>query len=582
MDRYKFIFKTFTCCFAVFILLFYIVSCKKDSSGPDGTSSGNVSAKITVLDENGLPVSSAKVSIGSVSAISGGDGVASLAGASAEAGKINVKVEKDGFFVGFRNLAFLGAEQHSTVVKLISQQKIGTIDASASATLSGTDFKVEVTGQGFLDSAGNPVTGNVEVFAKYVDASDQDRLSELMPGGDFAAIGQAGEDGTLESYGFTAIDFKDKNGKRIIPKTGNAKVGIKLPAEALAEVNANGADLWYFDDITKIWVYGGVANPIGQEVYMTVTSYTYGNCDKLKKKATIKGELTCGSAILGLEAIKLKTSGVGYSRVYSTSTNANGKFLVEVAVEDGPTVYVLKSKGKSKEFTLTPDQTLDIGKQDVCSWSSAIQPCPGQPTVTDIDGNEYNTVKIGSQCWLRENLKVSKYRNGDLIGSNGSGKFGIYQNDPANNQLYGKLYNWYAVADSRGLCPSGWHVASDMEWKTLETYLEMTSSELDTSGGFDRGKAQKVGDKLRSVSSLWVNYPPNDFTNESGFSALPGGFKESGETYNLLRSEAWWWTSTQSPFFESSWARILPRTPGVERTGIYQQYNFLSVRCIKD
>ena len=93
-------------------------------------------------------------------------------------------------------------------------------------------------------------------------------------------------------------------------------------------------------------------------------------------------------------------------------------------------------------------------------------------TVTDIDGNVYNTVTIGTQVWMKENLKVSKYRNGDPIPTNltdaawgaaTTGAYSIYNNDAANNTTYGKLYNWYAVVDSRNLCPVGWHVPSDAE-----------------------------------------------------------------------------------------------------------------------
>ncbi|MBU6331267.1 MAG: hypothetical protein KGQ80_02480, partial [Bacteroidetes bacterium] len=98
--------------------------------------------------------------------------------------------------------------------------------------------------------------------------------------------------------------------------------------------------------------------------------------------------------------------------------------------------------------------------------------------ITDVDGNQYNTIKFGTQCWTQSNLKVSKYRNGDNIptglsdaqwGSTTSGAYAMYNNDAANDALYGKLYNWYAVTDSRGLCPTGWHVPSDGEWTTLTT-----------------------------------------------------------------------------------------------------------------
>ncbi|MFM8513187.1 MAG: FISUMP domain-containing protein, partial [Bacteroidota bacterium] len=145
--------------------------------------------------------------------------------------------------------------------------------------------------------------------------------------------------------------------------------------------------------------------------------------------------------------------------------------------------------------------------------------CPGTPSVTDIDGNVYYTVQIGNQCWTQSNLKVSTYRNGDNIptalsnfqwDSTTSGANAIYNNDPVNDGLYGKLYNWYAVDDSRGLCPTGWHVPSDGEWTTLTDFL---------------GGISVPGGAMKSTSTLpmvggW-NPPNTGATNTSGFTGLP-------------------------------------------------------------
>lgn len=149
--------------------------------------------------------------------------------------------------------------------------------------------------------------------------------------------------------------------------------------------------------------------------------------------------------------------------------------------------------------------------------------------LTDIDGNTYDTVVIGTQVWMSKNLRVSKYRNGDPITTNlsnttwqntTSGACAVYQNSAANDSIYGKLYNWYAVADPRGLCPTGWHVPSDGEWQTLETALGMPASELNNTGG--RGLSQNVGGKLKAVSPLWLS-PNAGATDSSGFTGLPGG-----------------------------------------------------------
>ena len=139
-------------------------------------------------------------------------------------------------------------------------------------------------------------------------------------------------------------------------------------------------------------------------------------------------------------------------------------------------------------------------------------------TVVDIDGNVYNTVTIGTQVWMVENLKTTKYRNGDAIPNvtgNASwvalstGAYCWYNNDAATYKAtYGALYNWYAVGDSRNIAPSGWHVATDSEWTTLSTFL---------------GGESIAGDKLKEIgTSHWLS-PNTGATNSNGFTAFPGG-----------------------------------------------------------
>ncbi len=165
------------------------------------------------------------------------------------------------------------------------------------------------------------------------------------------------------------------------------------------------------------------------------------------------------------------------------------------------------------------------------------QPTPPPPatpvTVTDIDGNTYSTVNIGAQVWMAVNLRTSKYRDGSTIPEVtentsweglSTGAWSNYGNYAPNNDTYGKLYNWHAVNDTRGLCPQGWHVPSDAEWKALETTLGMPANELNNVGY--RGDAANVGGKLKAVDQLWE--PPNTgASNSSGFSALPGGHRNS-------------------------------------------------------
>ena len=158
-------------------------------------------------------------------------------------------------------------------------------------------------------------------------------------------------------------------------------------------------------------------------------------------------------------------------------------------------------------------------------------------TITDIDGNVYNTVSIGSQCWTKENLRVTKYRDGTSIptGLNdatwlntSTGAYAIYNNDPSNEAIYGKLYNWYAVVDPRALCPTGWHVPSDTEWTTLSDNL---------GGNIAGGKMKSTG------TTLWTS-PNTGATNQSGFTGLPGGFRNGGGGFYSIGDNAYFWSVT--------------------------------------
>jgi uncharacterized protein (TIGR02145 family) len=211
---------------------------------------------------------------------------------------------------------------------------------------------------------------------------------------------------------------------------------------------------------------------------------------------------------------------------------------------------------------------------------------PGQ--VTDIDGFVYDTVVIGSQTWLKQNLRTARYRNADSIhtGLNDAawqnttlGAYAIYNNDPVNDSIYGKLYNWFAVADPRGLCPTAWHVPSDAEWQMLETALGMPAAELTSIGS--RGLAQNVGGQMKAVSTLWLA-PNAGATNNSGFTGLPGGYRDVGGIYpNFGPVYGFWWSSTQDPTY-GAWSRLLRSDYGnITRDGSLKGYGF-SVRCKKN
>lgn len=208
-------------------------------------------------------------------------------------------------------------------------------------------------------------------------------------------------------------------------------------------------------------------------------------------------------------------------------------------------------------------------------------------TVTDIDGNVYQTVTIGTQVWMMENLKVTHYRNGDPIpnvtegsswGGLTIGAYSNYNNDQGNVATYGRLYNWYAIADSRNIAPAGWHVPTDAEWKQLEMALGMSQAQADSTGV--RGTDE--GGKLKEAGTTHWFSPNTGATNESGFSALPGGWRsnQSGDFVHL-GILAHFWCSSEDNYGNAFIRRLDSSSSWVIRGATYIRSGF-SVRCVKD
>jgi uncharacterized protein (TIGR02145 family) len=196
-------------------------------------------------------------------------------------------------------------------------------------------------------------------------------------------------------------------------------------------------------------------------------------------------------------------------------------------------------------------------------------------SVTDIDGTLYNSITIGTQCWTQTNLNVSKYRNGDLIPQvtdplqwDGltTGAWCYYNNDPATAQIYGKLYNWYAVNDPRGLAPVGFHIPTDAEWTTLTTYL---------------GGLSVAGGKMKETGTVHWQSPNTGATNSSGFTSLPGGQRRPNGEFAYLETMGCYWTASEIDATHA-WLRYLYHIYNLVYGGVDPNTLGLSVRCLKD
>jgi uncharacterized protein (TIGR02145 family) len=195
--------------------------------------------------------------------------------------------------------------------------------------------------------------------------------------------------------------------------------------------------------------------------------------------------------------------------------------------------------------------------------------------VTDGDGNVYISVTIGTQVWMKENLKTTKYNDGTAIPLVTDGAvwealttpgYCWYNNDATTYKAtYGALYNWYAVNNGK-LCPTGWHVPTDAEWTTMTTYL----------GGED-----VAGGKLKEIGLTHWQSPNTEATNETGFTAVPSGGRYMDGAFALIGGNGSWWSSSEYLTTDAYYRWVGFDSPTVSRTNGNSHCGF-SVRCLKD
>jgi uncharacterized protein (TIGR02145 family) len=272
----------------------------------------------------------------------------------------------------------------------------------------------------------------------------------------------------------------------------------------------------------------------------------------------------------------------------STSGAGTGSFVCELRGLKANTKYYVRTFAINAEGTSYGNEI-----------SFTTSPSTGTGTVTDIDGNQYNTVKLGNQWWMAENLKTTKYPDGtgiQLIQGNTSWvmldsldqAYCLYNNSDVNGFIYGALYTWAAVMDGnpsskaspsgvRGICPDGWHVPSDGEWKELEIYLGMSREQADQLG--ERGSDEGARLKETSTGYWEVNTPT---TNATGFAGLPGGYRDnsSGE-FSSLGYYGYFWTASQSSSTHA-WIRKLQADLTTIGRQMGPKDSGRALRCVRD
>ena len=206
--------------------------------------------------------------------------------------------------------------------------------------------------------------------------------------------------------------------------------------------------------------------------------------------------------------------------------------------------------------------------------------------LTDVEGNTYKTVTIGDQVWMQENLKTTKYRNGDLIGTTSSvtlditGELNPKYQWASSVAGYGRQYTYYAITDARNVCPTGWHVPTDAQWTTLTDYL--------TNNGYGFGGNGHDIAKSLAATSGWTEDPTagnvgNDpaSNNSSGFTGLPSGGRYSNGVVKYLSYHGIWWSSMESAA-TFAYFRCIGYIPAEVYRGLFSKSYGLSVRCLQD
>jgi len=234
----------------------------------------------------------------------------------------------------------------------------------------------------------------------------------------------------------------------------------------------------------------------------------------------------------------------------------------------------MSSCEKEKEEVIDPTDSNSTNGKTTAVFNSS----KTYGTMTDQAGNVYKTITIGTQTWMAENLRTTKFRNGDPIpyvtddddwGILTTAAYCNYDNNTNSEDIatYGRLYNWYAVADSRKIAPAGWHVPSDAEWKTL----------IDPLGGLWAG----AGGKMKEPGTIHWQSPNMGATNNSGFTGLPSGYRASYGSFLNLGGEGDWWSSTASDASDAWMWSLDCNNAEVSRFHDFKQYG-VPVRLIKD
>jgi len=365
---------------------------------------------------------------------------------------------------------------------------------------------------------------------------------------------------TLNTYAGLTLD-----GKGLGVYTSNLS-GLKRNTTYYVRAYAvNGAGVTYGDEFSFMTLAEFATVITSDPVNITSTSVSCGGNVTDEGGAEVVERGVCWSISENPTTYNRQTSdgsGMGSFASQATRLTPGKTYYLRAFARN----FIGTSYGNQVSFSTLPGQ----GEGEII-FNTALT----YGTFTDIDGNSYKTIQIGTQTWMAENLRTTKYRNGDPIPeitdlnqwkNLTSGAYCNYNNEAEFAAIYGRLYNWFAVNDVRNLAPEGWHVATDNDWTTLISYL---------------GGNNVAGGKLKEAGLTHWNSPNSGATNESGFSAVPGGLLLTGIFFSGIGDTAYWWSATPVDDSYASYWELIINYNWINRYG-YQKKDGHSVRCVRD
>ncbi len=382
----------------------------------------------------------------------------------------------------------------------------------------------------------------------------------------------------LDKYGFAALPggFRSDNGG--FRTTGALRIGVNGYWWSSTEKSANNA------------FYRIMYHDAGHVVQGSGFNKTHGFSVRCVRDAGVSTN----------QALKINVSPTGGGKVTGAGDYKSGqKVNVTATPQKGYRFVNWTGDTKFIKNAIEANTTLSMPEQGITLTANFVTD-GGDNTVIDADGNKYTIVVIGTQTWIVENLKTTKYNDGTEISnitvnslwqrSRSTGAYCWYSNDESTyKDAYGAIYNWYAVETGK-LCPTGWRVPSDEDWNVLVNFVVSkgypNTKEIGGAGNALKScrqdKSPLGGDCATSIHPRWTMNSTIHGVDKFGFSALPGGIRKDNGTFENIGTHGYWWSSTEKSAM-NAWYRILYNSAGniSQGSGFFKGYGF-SVRCIKE